>query len=340
MKTRDVQRSVRIQRFDRNTGDAPSIGRVGRMPGTGQGKGESRRRRRGESPASLRARNNRRKIMLMWSAIFLVVTMGVMGTAVWLWLRPKIRPMVAVNQTPVRKVEERVVSKFESPTEEAALALVKSALANRDLSRVAEFFRTGASSPAEVVGFLENLEKTEGKPIGMGWLRSLDANGMLLEGVAVGFQAEGQKKTRLALLTPDAGGRWQVDFDAFARKVDPAWNELLAGDVKRALVRVVVTRRHYYNFHYKDDSQWVCYEMTTPDHDEILFGYCREGSTQAEAMSRIVTIEEMVEGDFGGNRATLEIRRNQDSDSRQFEIARVLAEDWVMGDAAFDGSFQ
>jgi hypothetical protein len=340
MKTRDVQRSVRVQRFDRNPGDAPSIGRVGRMPGVGQSKDESRRRRRGENPAAERARNNRRKVMLMWSAIFMFLTVAVMGTAIWLGLRPKISPAPVVAHETVHKIEERVVSKFESPTEEAALALVKGALANRDLTKVAGYFRMGASTPAEVVGFLENMEKTEGKPIGMTWLRSMDANGMLLDGVAVGFRVDSSAMTRLALLTPDANGKWQLDFDAFSRKVNPSWSELMEGKAKRGLVRVVVARKHYYNFNFKDEAQWLCYEMTTPDSEEILFGYCRKGSPQAEAMGRIVTDEEMQDGGRFGNRATLEILRNEGSESRQFEITRVLAEDWVLGEAAFDGSYQ
>ena len=48
MKSRDIQRSVRAQRFDRSAGDAPSLGRVARVPGTGMPKGDRRRRRRGE----------------------------------------------------------------------------------------------------------------------------------------------------------------------------------------------------------------------------------------------------------------------------------------------------
>jgi hypothetical protein len=340
MKTRDVQRAVRVQRFDRNTGDAPSIGRVGRMPGVGQAKGELRKRRRGESPANERARNNRRRVMLMWSGILIFLTVTVMGTAIRLWLRPKISPAPVVMHEAVRKFEERVVSKFESPTEDAAMALVKGALSNRDVSKVTEYFRTGSSTPAEVVGFLENMEKTDGKPAEMNWLRSVDANGLLLDGVAVGFETESRDRTRLALLTPDANGKWQLDFDAFARKVNPSWHELIESEVKRGLVRVIVTRKHYYNFCFKDDTQWLCYEMTTPDYESILFGYCRKGSPQAVAMGRIVTDEEMREGGRFGKRATLEIRRNEGSESRQFEITRVLAEDWVMGEAAFDGSFQ
>jgi hypothetical protein len=340
MKTRDVQRSVRAQRHDRNTGDAPSIGRVGRMPGVGQAKGELRKRRRGESPASERARNNRRKVMLMWSTIFVFLTVAVMGTAIWLWLRPKISPAPVVAHETVRKIEERVVSKFESPTEDAALARVKGALSNRDVSKVTEYFRTGSSTPTEVVAFLEAMERTEGKPTGMTWLRSMDANGLLLDGVAVNFQPDSKALTRLAMLTPDANGKWQLDFDAYARVVNPSWSELMEGKVKRGLVRVVVARKHYYNFCFKDDAQWLCYEMTTPDHEVILFGYCRKGSPQAEAMGRIVTDGERLDGGRFGNRATLEIRRNEGSESRQFEITRVLAEDWVLREAAFDGSYQ
>ena len=194
--------------------------------------------------------------------------------------------------------------------------------------------------PTTVIGFLTEMKAWDGKVTGFQWLSSMDANGMLIDGVLVSTLKDGSPRNRLALLTPDENGKWQLDFDAFARKVNPSWSELMEGNAKRGLVRVVVARKHYYNFNFKDESQWLCYEMTTPDFDEILFGYCRKGSPQAEAMGRIVTDEEMQEGGRFGNRATLEIRRNEGSESRQFEITRVLAEDWVLGEAAFDGSFQ
>jgi hypothetical protein len=340
MKTRDVQRSVRIQRFDRTTGDAPSIGRVSRMPGAGQAKGELRRRRRGERPVNERALNNRRKVMLMWSVIFIFLTVGVMGTAMWLWLRPKLSALPVANTGPARKIEARVVSKFESPTEDEALALVKGALSNRDAAKVKEYFRMGSSTPDDVIGFLDQIEKSDGKPSGMDWLRSIDANGLLIDGVAVSFQTESSLRTRLALLTPDANGKWQIDFDAFARKVDPSWTKLIEGGAKEGIVRVVVTRKHYYNFCFKDDTRWLCYEMTSPDHEKSLFGYCRQGSPQAVAMGRIVTEEEMLEAGRFANRATLEIRRNENSEPRQFEISRVLAEDWVMEETPFDAQFE
>ena len=39
-------------------------------------------------------------------------------------------------------------------------------------------------------------------------------------------------------------------------------------------------------------------------------------------------------------RAILEIRRVEGAEPRQLEISRVLAEDWVMGDAPFDEQFK
>jgi hypothetical protein len=69
-------------------------------------------------------------------------------------------------------------------------------------------------------------------------------------------------------------------------------------------------------------------------------GYCKAGSPQAEAMERIVT-ESQRRLDFRGLcRATLQIRRPAGAESSQFEITRVLAQDWVLADQPFDSMFE
>jgi hypothetical protein len=79
--------------------------------------------------------------------------------------------------------------------------------------------------------------------------------------------------------------------------------------------------------------------MASPDTETILLGYCRKGSPQERAMERIVS-EEKDEPRHRLNRVTLEIRRPQGAEIRQFEITRVLAEDWVMAAAPFDAAFK
>lgn len=340
MKFRGVQRSVRSQRFDRSAGDAPSIGRVARLPGTGLPKGERRKRRRGERGGGDAIRSKQRQVMLTWSLILVLLALSGLGTAVWFWLRQSMnRETSAKGGSPVERViEKRVASRFESPTEREALDLVRRALSVRDPASVAEYFRPGAASPEKVIGFLRNMEVEDGAVEGMTWLSSMDANGLLIDGVLVKTIKDGQLRNRLAFLTPDEKGKWKIDFDGFARTVEPSWGELLEGKAGEGLVRVIVAADSYYNGPFRDESQWVCYGMVSPDTEVVMLGYCRKGSAQAEAMAGIVSVGDSLPGTHSPRRATLKIRRIEGAESRQFEIARVMAEDWVMSVRPFDGN--
>ena len=341
MKPRDVKRSVRAQRVERSAGDAPSIGRVGRVPGTGLSKGVRRRRKRGESPGD-RTRNNRKKVLIAWSAVFMLMALGVMMGAVWLWIRPNMNRAVAGDggKGGSPTVQERVVSEFDSPSEQEALALVRQALRTRQAAAIKELFHTGSTGEKGVLKFLENMETMDGPVADVEWLSSIDANGMLIDGVVVKFEKDGAVQNRLALLTPDAEGKWKIDFDAFARTVVPSWDELLDGGAKQGLVRVIAARDSYFNGPFRDEREWDCYGMATPDRDEVLLGYCRKSSPQARAMERIVEADNAGGAAPSLNRATVEILRVEGASSRQFEISRVLAEDWIVGPVLFDEGFK
>jgi hypothetical protein len=162
----------------------------------------------------------------------------------------------------------------------------------------------------------------------------MDANGLSMDGVLVPFEKEEEEaRHRLALLTPDAAGVWKIDFEAFARVVEPSWQELLERGAAEAKVRVHLAADSYYNGPFKDDKEWICYGMGSPDIDEVLIGYCRAGSPQEEAIRWMFSKGEKL------NRATLQIRRVEGASAKQFEITRVLAEDWVSGDKPFDEGF-
>lgn len=306
------------------------MGRVARMPGTGLPK-ESRRKRK--TRRGNRTRKNRRKVVRTWSFVICCFAFAILGTIIWLWLLPNMFPEEeeVVARSPVKAaVVARVASKFPSPPERDALAMVKHALSIREAGQIAGYFRTGGASPQEVVDFLRGMEAKDGAITDYKWLSSMDANGLPIDGVLVSFKSEGKPLNRLALLTPDAAGKWQIDFDAFARTVKPAWQEILAKRAGLAQVRVYVAKDSYYNGPFKNDKQWVCYGIASPDTEEVLLGYCKTGTPQAASLERIFSKEVPVP------RAILEIRRVEGAEPRQLEISRVLAEDWVMGDAPFD----
>jgi hypothetical protein len=339
MKSRGIQRSVRSQRIERSAGDAPSIGRVSRVPGTGMPKGIRRRHRRGERTQGNRERINRKRVLLSWSALLLLIAISVLCIAVWMRVRPANQmseTSAGAQAAPI--MEERVASEFKSPSENEALILVKNAMTVRDPAKVEALYRCGSAKPEDVVGFLRKMENLEGAISDYAWLSSMDANNMLLDGVQVNFKTLKGLRSRLALLTPDANGRWEVDFDAFARTVTPQWSEILENKAMQAVVRVMVAPDSYFNGEFKDEEKWICYGMASPDHETILMGYCRKESPQAKAMERMMAAEELLGNGSRFSRATLEIRRQENGNARQFEITRVLAQDWVVSDKPFDAS--
>ena len=105
----------------------------------------------------------------------------------------------------------------------------------------------------------------------------------------------------------------------------------------RAWYGVILAKDSYFNGPFKDDGKWQCFGMASPDTDKILLGYCRKDSPQAHALSRVFYQEADAQNMQNRlKRATLELQRPEGAETRQFEITRVLAEDWVLTDREFD----
>lgn len=277
-------------------------------------------------------------MVLTWSVVLTVLTALVIGGFMMSWLRSHGKK--TAESTPQELENVRVASKFISPKEEEAIALVKRALAVRDPLDVEKLFHTGGAKPAEIVEYFKGASARDGVMLRCDWLSSMDVEGMLMEGVLVAYRKDDLVSERLAFLVPDEKGEWKVDFDAFARSCKPTWSEFLEGSATHAEVRVFVAKDVYYNGPFLDESQWVCFAMASPEikayfpeDKELLRGYCKVGSPQAKAMERI-----FAEGGRMG-RATLDIRKTAGADPRQFEISRVLAEDWVTSRLPFDERF-
>jgi len=289
---------------------------------SGQGirrSGTSRRERAKGNPAL-------RKLILSWSIVLGVGALAAIGIAVSLWILPLLHRRVGgiTGQIIDPETRVRIVSRFASPSEDETIRLVKRAIANRDPSKVDELLQKGSSNAMEVIDFFKDSEARDGIVDRYEWLSSMDVDGLLLEGVHVTFKGRDKPVERLALLTPDEKGVWKMDFDAFARSVKPSWDALLGKRADQATVRVFVARDAYFNGPFSDDTKWVCYGIASPDIDELLSGYCKVGSPEEAAMEKLFAEGEKL------TRATLEIRRVKEADSRQFEITHMLAKDWVL----------
>ncbi len=332
---------MRAAKISRAAGDAPNIGRVARVPGTGIPKGERRSRKRGERHGRA-VSVHRRNAIMAWSILIFVFSFLVLGFFMWSWLSGQMgRKANAGTLEP--SIQRHKVSEFKSPSQEEAIALVKTALQARDPLQVMAYFRRGETVPDTIIRFLAGMEQNDGPIRDYQWLSSMDANGLLLEGVLVVSELDGKPRNRLAFLTPDDSGIWKIDYEAFARVTRPPWDKILAEDGGQGVVRVILAKDTYYNGPFRDDTRWSCYGMASPDIDQILIGYSRKGSPQDEAMQRMFP-EQQDEGMPATTRqnkiirATLQLVRPSAAEDRQFEITRVLAEDWVVSNEPFDRS--
>ena len=326
MKTPDFQRGI-VSRQSRAEVEGPSIGRVSKLRDGDLSNGGMRVRRRGS-----RSNPARNRMLLIWSGALSVVTLAVIGLAVSFWLLPYLFHDPTGDGGPLvnRDAQVRVASKFPSPSREQALELVKRAITNRDPNQLESLFRMGTASRAEILAFLNASDRRDGFIDRYEWLSSMDVNGILLDGVLVVYKNKEKPVERLAFLTPDAAGNWKLDFDAFARTVKPSWQTLLDIGTEQALVRVFVGHDVYYNGPFGDDKQWICYGVASPDTEALLRGYCRVNSEVAAAMDKLFLDGRKL------SRATLELHRVKEGGPLQFEIVRLVSEEWVVAEPTTD----
>ena len=321
MKPNDVRRGIASRHV--RSGSAPDIGRVSRLRGSKAPQaGDLDRVRRRSSRKSVASQ----RTLHFWSIALGIAAFAILVAVVALWLRSFFNEETGPISVAAEDQEGsvKIASKFPSPAREEAIDIVKEALTNRDLAKIDILFRHGSSTSSDILDYCSKATERDGTFDSYDWMSSLDIDGLLIEGVLVNYKGKERTNQRLALLTPDDRGRWQVDFDAFVRTVTPSWSELLAGVGELAQVRVIVIPGVYYNGIFRDESVWSCYSLTSPDMDVTLCGYCRVGSPDDFSLKKLFT-------DGAANaRVTLELRRVKDAEPRQFEIARILSREWVV----------
>lgn len=323
----------------RAIGDPPQIGRVERISRMSVSK--SRRRHRGHRGRRASRREHRRKLVRgITMLIFVLALLAVLVVcSMWLGKRQKINAIALAEKPEHARIVERIESKFKSPTEDEALAIVNSSIAASDEASVKKNFRLGSTDVATALKYLTEQHAKRGVPSGTSWHGSIDVNDMLVEGILLNWKNGDDIDSLQLFLTPDERGVWQVDFDSFAGKCMPEWDLFVSGEAAEGTVRVWFSSDNYYNGPFVDENKWVCYSMARPQSDQILTGYCRVGSPQAAAMSSIMQRVRMRgKSNTSSFRATLEISRPEGAERRQYEIKRVLAEDWVLSDKAYDGA--
>lgn len=319
----------------RNFGDAPILGKVNRTPGSAlprkRGKGSLKRRRKGRPP---------NKVALSWALLISFIAMVVATVFTVSYVRGKAANANNADGQGGSSVNlDRAFSerkKVDLPRLESVdgLTIVESALANRDPGLVRKHFTLGkGGDPHAAIEALTEIIRREGKISGTEWLGEKFTNGRVMAECVVFMGSKPGGTNRLAQLTVGDDGKWRVDLDSYLRKCSPDWKEILSGEPMEATVRIFLAADTYYNGPFSDDTKWKAYAMVSPDLPNILYGYAALGSRQDKALRQILSSDEKI------HRATLGIRSHPAAGTRQFEITRVLAENWVVGEAAFDEGF-
>lgn len=341
MESERVRPSTSAHAPERGIGDPPNLGRIERMGGT------TLRRSRGKSDRERGSSSGKRhrhgtKVLRGGTLLIAFVTILVMVAIFGGWMRNRQQQSDFTEFELLAKprVVDRIESRFKSPSEEEARVILTKALAAKDEAAVRENFHLAASTPDEVLAFLRDQEEHKGPLRVDNWLGSIDPNNTLVEGLVVKRSKEdGSESSTIAMLTPDQTGVWRLDFDSFAGKCQPSWEAFVSGEAVEGVVRVWFSVDNYFNGPFLNDEQWLCYSMARSESDAILFGYCRKGSPQADAMENIAERMRMKgRTNTTSFRGIVAISKPEGAEKRQFEIKRVLAEDWLLTDKAFDGS--
>lgn len=309
-------RKKRFRRVDVVDWEGPPDGREGKKSTQRKSSPHRRAKKRGIYPIAL--------------GVCLVLIGFLLARVSWSSDRPVQVPSKPSKFAMVAAPLESTPTGPTRPSQQEALSIVAKALAVRDPSAVDKWIFPGAVPPEQVAEFMAKSEERDGPAGKVIWTGPADANGLPMESVAIYF-GKGAHSTRLAFLTPTPEGKWKMDFEAFARRTEPSWEEIMGAHDAPAIVRVFVGPDTYFNEFFHSEKEWRCIGMVSPDFNQLLYGYCRKGTRQEEGMRKLIH-----GADDRTVRATLEIRRHDGPGARQFEILSVIAEDWVARGVPFD----
>ncbi|MBC7981137.1 MAG: hypothetical protein H7Y36_11290 [Armatimonadetes bacterium] len=268
----------------------------------------------------------------------LLAIIVVLGFVFIYFQKESARRSAAVSQFNPSLVTKSVTSETQDPApplqtlgKEAALKLVLAALENTDPLLFSKYFIFPRElEPARGITRLQEIQSADGKIDNLDWVGTKFIHGLGTEEVVVYMTHSGRTVNRIAQVIPQTDGTWRIDFDSYTRASSPNWYKILSGKGGEATVRIFIDADSYYNGPFSDDSKWKCYAIASPDVDALMYAYTKIGSPQELAIQRLLSQEEPV------HRALLKIKSHDNSASRQFEITRVLSDNWVLGDRLFD----
>ena len=318
----------------RELGDAPSIGRVSRF----RDGGSSGHGRRTSKVTAIDGIDKRINLSTGLAVFLLLCGLVVAGLAAWAFVSAKRNQNAArAAVAPATVATGAEIPEQPAPAPEVLEDTVRSLLKARTPEALEPLIRKSDQETPVILAKLAGLEQQDGAVKSVRYLNTMRSRCLQLEGVLVTFEGA---RNRLALLSPDETGQWRVDFDGFDRYLSVGMDQLLSGKPVDARVCFYVSADVYYNSRFKDDRQWACYGLASPDSEQLMFGYVPRGSAGHVALDAVIaTRAEVRAGDTirsSLQRMILEIRHHPDSENRQFEILRVLSDEWAMGPVPLD----
>lgn len=137
--------------------------------------------------------------------------------------------------------------------------------------------------------------------------------------------------TRFLCVVPTLDGL-RVDWGCYARYCTATWSQIKNGVIRSAEVRVFAGPADYYNFSYKDEGQWICYQLGSPDMGQNIYAYVQRGSAAAKVLKNTFKMD-----GSQSSRFVLKISSSGESfKRRQFTIDSVKAVGWLVGEKDAD----
>lgn len=306
-----------------------------RLPSKQRPAGAVRRRSRKGRRVFIQ-KDRQHDLVVRWSVSAGLLTLVAVIAIFSHWLQKQRHASASADGSHLRQL--RLINTANSPTGYEAVEMVKAAMTVTSPEGVGGYFHLGDRSPQEVLSFLKenNLAHPD---TAFSWIGSLNANRLPMEGVSIEMEKEGTLKVHMALLHPDRSNIWKIDYPALARICTPSWEEIDSKQPESARVRAIAAVDNYFNGPF-DDRHWFCFRLNSPDLKRWHYAYCRMDSLQAKAMRRILTRDARSGMDFSdsGRRVVLDLKRLEGAQDNQFQIERVVAEDWVIQNDLFDAT--
>lgn len=195
-----------------------------------------------------------------------------------------------------------------------------------ELHRISRLKRLNAEQA--YIEFSE-IRKQAGEVERLDWAGAEESNDLSLEMVMVTYKSG---KYRIAFLIHDEQGNWKVDLESFLGYNTRPWDQIIGRGSCKAIVRVLATPDSYYNGLFRNEQEWKCIGLSSPDHPERLYGYLKPNSPATLAMTDMLLRKNPAV-------MVLEISRDAGMEPLQYEIKRVLAQGWVESDVEFSSRF-